>query len=143
MERSANSSIELSMRSPAALVERGYFRTRDVGQAAVELALALPLLCLLLLGVVQVVIVAADQLMVIEAARAGARSAAIAADPAAASESASREVAGESARVSATVHGGYVTVVVTVTNHTDVPLIGMLLADVDVVGRTSMILEPP
>jgi Flp pilus assembly protein TadG len=131
------------MKSPAALADGEHVPRSDVGQAAVELALALPFLCLLLLGVVQIVIVAADQLLVIEAARAGARSAAIAADPVAASASASRRVAGTSARVTTTVHDGYVAVVVTVTNHTDVPIIGALLADVDVVGRTSMILEPP
>ena len=38
--------------------------TRDRGQATVELALAMPLLCTLLLGVVQVAVVARDRLAV-------------------------------------------------------------------------------
>lgn len=49
----------------------------DRGQATVELALALPLVGLLLLGLVQVAVVARDQVLVAHAAREAARSAAV------------------------------------------------------------------
>ncbi|MGA1052784.1 MAG: TadE family protein, partial [Ilumatobacteraceae bacterium] len=59
-------------------------RTGDRGQATVEFALVLPVAALLVLGIVQVVAVARDQLTVEYAAREAARAAAVAADPAAA-----------------------------------------------------------
>ena len=59
-------------------------RAADRGQATVELALALPLLCLLVLAVVQVGVVVRDRLAVQLAAREAARAAVVAADPVAA-----------------------------------------------------------
>ena len=114
----------------------------DCGQATVELALALPLLCLLLLGVVQIAVVVRDQLVVIEAARVGARAAAVSADPTQAGETAAHEAA-VPGRVSVSTHAGFVTVVVSVTNLTNVPLVGVLMPDVEVTGRATMLLEPP
>jgi len=126
------------MRSPAAC-EIGP-RGPDRGQATVELALATPVLCLLLLGVVQLAVVVRDQLAVVEAARVGARAAAVAADPATA---AARVTAIEGAQVSTAADGQFVTVTVTAMSATDVPLIGTLLPDVEVTGRATMLLEPP
>jgi len=54
------------------------------GSAVVEFALVVPLVLVLLLGVVEVALVARGQLMVINAAREGAREAAANPDPAAA-----------------------------------------------------------
>lgn len=112
-----------------------------------ELALATPVLCLLLLGIVQVTVVVRDQLAVIEAARVGARAAAVAADPGGAASAAATGIADTAApssvRVSTAINGGYVTVTVTAESATDVPLIGALLPDVEVSGRATMILEPP
>ena len=51
------------------------------GQAAVELALALPVVVVLLLGMLQVALVGRDQLAVELAAREAARAAAVSADP--------------------------------------------------------------
>ena len=48
----------------------------DRGQAVVELALAVPLVCVLALGVAQVGLVVRDQLLVHHAAREAARAAA-------------------------------------------------------------------
>ena len=48
-------------------------RREDGGQAAVELALVLPMVCTLLLAVVQVALVVHAQLLVVHAAREGAR----------------------------------------------------------------------
>ncbi|HEX9260194.1 MAG TPA: TadE/TadG family type IV pilus assembly protein [Acidimicrobiales bacterium] len=50
----------------------------DRGQAALELALLVPVLVVLLLAVVQVVVVGRDQIVVVHAAREGARAAAVA-----------------------------------------------------------------
>ncbi len=108
-----------------------------------ELALAMPLLCLLLLGIVQIAVVVRDQLVAIEAARAGARAAAVSPDPATAADAAVRHAVSLAARVSTTTHDGYVTVTVVITNLTDVPLIGVLMRNVELHGTATMILEPP
>ena len=50
------------------------------GQAAVELALVLPLVALVLLAVVQVGLIVRDEVLVLHAAREGARAAAVALD---------------------------------------------------------------
>ena len=118
----------------------------DHGQATVELALALPVLCLLLLGIVQFAIVIRDQLAVIEAARAAVRAASVSADPGGAAAVAANDAVGSglpSARTSTSLSGQYVTVTVTMINSTDVPLIGFLLPDVQVQSSATMILEPP
>jgi Flp pilus assembly protein TadG len=72
------------------------------GSAVVEFALVLPLILALVLGVVEVALVARGQLMVINAAREGAREAAATTDPAAAVAAVRRALgnAGSSARVS-------------------------------------------
>ena len=74
----------------------------DRGSAVVEFALVVPLVLLLLLGVVEVGLVARGQLMVISAAREGAREAAATPDPAAAVRAARAALgdAGSTARVS-------------------------------------------
>jgi Flp pilus assembly protein TadG len=48
-------------------------RKRERGSAVVEFALLLPILLLVLLAVVQVGVLASDQLVITQAARAGAR----------------------------------------------------------------------
>lgn len=58
-------------------------RAGERGQATVELALALPLLVILLLGVVQVGLVVRDQVLVTHAAREAVRAAAVDPDPSA------------------------------------------------------------
>jgi len=52
-------------------------RVRERGSAAVEFALVLPILLLLLLAVVQVGVIARDSLVLTQASRAGAREAAV------------------------------------------------------------------
>ena len=64
----------------------------DAGQAAVELALVLPVVVVLLLGMLQVALVGRDQLALELAAREGARAAAVSADPAAAARAAADRV---------------------------------------------------
>jgi Flp pilus assembly protein TadG len=116
----------------------------DGGQAVVEVALALPLLMVFVLGTVQLAVVVRDQLAVELAAREGARAAVVAADPAA---SAQRAAAAATALRPLDVAASIATDAVTVTVHhvdpTDVPIIGMLLPDVDVSASVTMALEPP
>jgi hypothetical protein len=117
---------------------------RDAGQAAVELALALPVVVALALGLVQVLAVAADQLAVELAAREGARAAAVAADPAGAAAHAARTaVPLDPLEVSAATGGGRVTVTVTYTSRTDLPLIGGLIGDVELRANVTMARELP
>lgn len=118
--------------------------TRDRGQATVEFALALPLVAVLVLGVVQLVVVARDQLAVELAAREGARAAAVSASPAAAARAAAAAaIALAPLEVDVTEADGRVTVTVRHRTPTDVPLIGPVLADVDVVASVTMQREPP
>ena len=109
-----------------------------------ELALCLPLLCLFLLGIVQLVVIVRDQLAVQLAAREGARAAAVAALPAQAAEaSASGAVTLRPLVVTTANSGSTVTVTVSHITHTDVPLIGALLPDITVTADATMALEPP
>lgn len=115
----------------------------DRGQATVELALAVPILCLLLLGVVQIAVVVRDQLLAIEAARVGARAAAVAADTTSAGDGAAQRVLQGVGDASVVVSGDAVTVRVSIVNGTDIPLIGALLPDVTIDASATMVLEPP
>ncbi len=116
---------------------------RDRGQATVELALALPLVCLLLFGIVQVAVLSRDQLAVQLAAREAARAAAASPDPGAASVAAHRAVALRPLSVEISESDGTVTATVSYTDHTDVPLIGALLPDVVLTATVTMAVEPP
>jgi hypothetical protein len=123
---------------------------RDEGQAAVELALVLPLVVLLLLIVVQVTLVARDQILVVHAARAGARAAAVG-ETAGGVRAAVLESAGPGGlkpdRLTAeTSHiGGSDIVIVHVRYRpsTDVALVGALLPDVELRAKAAMRAETP
>jgi Flp pilus assembly protein TadG len=109
-------------------------RRREGGQATVEVALLLPLVATMLLGVVQVGLVVRDQVLVTHAAREAARAAAV--DPRAA---VAREGAEAGARLDPTrlevdlggsaEPGGRLTVTVRYRSPTTVPLVGQLLGD--------------
>lgn len=114
------------------------------GQATVELALCLPLLCLLLLGVVQVAVVIRDQLAVQSAAREAARAAAVSAEPNGSAGRAATDAVGlRPLHVAVDVGSATVTATVRYTDHTDVAFIGALLPDITVSARVTMQLEPP
>ena len=121
----------------------------EAGQAATELALVVPLLVLLLLGVVQVTLVARDQVLVVHAAREAAREAAVDPRPAAIRQAANRAGSGlkpERLGTETSQTGGApVTVIVHVAYRapTDVPLIGPLLPDVEVRAKAAMRRETP
>jgi len=117
---------------------------RDRGQAAVELALCLPLLFIFLLGIVQLVVIVRDQLAVQLAAREAARAAAVAAQSGASAEGAAhRAVTLRPMSISAKTSADAVSVRVTHVTHTDVPMIGALLPDITVTAAATMALEPP
>lgn len=118
----------------------------DGGQAAVELALVLPLVALLLLLVVQVGLVVRAQVLVIHGAREGARAAAVEAAPGAARDAVEAGTGLGGDRLDVEVSGrdgpgSRVTVEVRYRAPTDVPLVGGLVGDVTVTGRASMRVE--
>jgi Flp pilus assembly protein TadG len=123
-------------------LERPVDRPIDSGQAVVELALCMPLVCLFLLTIVQVGLVVSDQLLVEHAAREAARAASVSASPAAGGAAAAARVAPES-HVSVAADSHTVTATVTLRSHTDVPLIGALVADVQLRASATMVREPP
>jgi Flp pilus assembly protein TadG len=116
----------------------------DRGQAAVELALVLPVVAMLALGVAQVAVVAAHQLAVLHAARDAARAASVDADAAGAAQRAAHQATAlRPLSVSAAVDGDLVTVTVSHRAPTDLPLVGPLLPDVVLSARVTMARDPP
>jgi Flp pilus assembly protein TadG len=116
----------------------------DRGQAAVELALCLPLLFLFLLGIVQLVVVVRDQLAAELAAREAARAASVTTSTGAAAQAAAEQaVSLRPLVVSSDLSGSTVSVTVGHITHTDVPLIGVLLPDIHITAQATMALEPP
>jgi Flp pilus assembly protein TadG len=118
-------------------------RGRDRGQATVELALALPFLCVLLLAVVQVAVVARDRVAVQLAAREAARAASVTPDLRSATAAAERAIGLRPLRVEVSEAAGLVQVRVSYTDPTDVPLVGAVLPDVEVSASVAMAVEPP
>lgn len=120
-------------------------RRTDRGQATVELVLVLPVVVLALLLVIQVGLIARAQVLVVNAAREGARAAAVD-GPAAAREAVveSPGIRDDRAEVSTSVEPGDTAELIRVRVRyqvpTDVPLIGPLVGDpsltADVVMRS-------
>jgi len=108
------------------------------------LALCLPLLFVFLLGIVQLVIIVRDQLAAELAAREAARAASVTTSTAAAAQSAAEQaVSLRPLLLSTDVSGTTISVTVSHLTHTDVPLIGALIPDIDVTATATMALEPP
>lgn len=107
-------------------------RSAERGQATVELALALPFVVLAMLLVVQVVVVALAQLQVHDVARASARDAAVGSAPAPTDPATS---------IRTTTAGGTVTAAVRRRVATSVPLVGVLVPDVEVRSSATFRLE--
>lgn len=128
-------------------MNRGRGRGRqECGQAAVELALVLPLVVALALAVIQVALVARDQILVTHAAREGAREAAVEPDPALVRDAVLAGSRLDAARLVVDVGprgavGSRVEVVVRYRAPTDVPLVGPLVGDVTLGDRAVMRVE--
>lgn len=117
---------------------------RDRGQAAVEFAIVLPLVAVLILGVVQVVLVVRDHLAVELAAREGARAAAVAAAPSvAATRAANRTTSLRPIVVTTSQHDSLVTVTVGYRSSPSVPIIGAFMSGTDIRASVTMRQEPP
>ena len=122
-------------------------RRNDSGQAATELALVVPFFVLLLLLVVQIGLVVRDQVMVVHAAREGARAAAVAdrqrAERARLAATAASGLDRTRLDVDVDSGGGRVNVTVTYRCPTDVPLVGRLIGEITVKATATMALEAP
>ncbi len=111
-------------------------RVGDCGQSTVELALVLPVLIVLALVVVQVGLVARDQVTLHNAAHRAARRAAVEPTPGPVADSAAgSSTALDADRVTVELHGGrdpgdQLTVVVRYRSVTQVPLVGALIGDI-------------
>jgi hypothetical protein len=105
----------------------------------VELALVLPVLILLLLALVQTALVARDQVLVQDAARAAVREASVGADPSRVRDAARRTLGD----VEVEVHpsggiGDPVSVDIRYVDHTNLPLVGRLYPDVVLHAQATM-----
>lgn len=119
--------------------------TSDRGQAVVELALCLPVVFVVLLGIVQVAVVVRDELLVQHAAREAARAASVSTASRSASVAATRVLDGArlvGVSVGTSTGAGIVRVEVRASTRTDVPLIGALLGDVTHTATAVMAIEP-
>jgi Flp pilus assembly protein TadG len=116
------------------------------GQAAVELALVLPLLALLALGLLQVALVVRDQVRVTFGAREGARQAAVEEDETSVQRAVAASTRLDGDRLEVDVGrrgqpGSRVTVRVAYRAPTDLPLVGRLVGDVHLEGVAAMRVE--
>jgi len=116
------------------------------GQSTVELALGLPFVIMMLLAIVQVGLVARDQILVVHAAREAARASAV--EPGESGPRAAAAAASplEPARMQVDVGprgeaGSRVTVTVRYRSPTLVPLVGPLIDDVEVRATATMRVE--
>ena len=118
----------------------------DGGQAAVELALVLPLVATLLLALVQLGVLVRDQILVVHAAREGARAAAVDSAPGAARAAALQGSGLPADRLEVEVSGrggagSRASVEVSYKAPTDVPLVGKMVGDVALRARATMRVE--
>jgi Flp pilus assembly protein TadG len=119
-------------------------RVDESGQAAVEVALVLPLVVMFALGALQVAVVARDQLAIEYVAREAARAASVSADPHRAAAAAAQRVTSLAPiDVSVSVAGDIVRVAVHYVNATDVALVGTAIGDVTLQATAAMAWEPP
>lgn len=121
-------------------------RRGDEGQSAVELALVLPLIALVLLAVVQVGLLVRDQVLVVHAAREAARQAAVSADPDSARRAAvtGSGLDGDHLDVTESGRGGpgsHVRVEIRYRSPTQVPLVGAVVAGVTLQASATMRVE--
>ena len=121
-------------------------RPPPCGQAAVELALVLPLVFVLLLLLVQVGLVVRDQILVVHAAREAAREAAVDSSPKAAEEAAAAASGLDPNRLDISVTGrgkagSRVRVTARYRSATAVPLVGGAVGDLKLEATATMRVE--
>jgi len=113
------------------------------GQAAVEFALALPIVVVMASGLVVVGAAVRNELAVELAAREGARAAAVSDTPAVAAARAANRTVDLPIDVTTATDGSTVTVTVTYVDDVDVAIVGSLIGPITHVGSATMALEPP
>lgn len=119
-------------------------REREAGSAVVELALVLPLVLLMTLGLLQVGLIARDAALVAVAAREGSREAAVSSDEGSVREAALRSGALDETRTDVEVHraggvGDPVTVSVRYRAPVVVPFVAWLFPeDVELTSEVTM-----
>ena len=111
-----------------------------------ELALAMPLVALLLLALVQLGFLVRDQVLVVHAAREGARQAAVDSSAGAVQRAAAGSSRLASDRMTVTMSGragpgSHVQVAIAYRAPTNVPLIGALIGDIDMHSSATMRVE--
>jgi Flp pilus assembly protein TadG len=112
------------------------------GQATVEFAFVLPFLILGLMAIVQTGLVVRDQLGVVHAAREAARAASVDPDPSRAVRAARRTLPGADVHVGTRpAVGGEITVDVSYTSITDLPLVGVRCRDPELHASAPMRVE--
>jgi hypothetical protein len=131
---------------PGAPAWHRWVRSEQAGQSTVELALGLPFVVMMLLGIVQVALVARDQVLTVHASREAVRAAAV--EPGAdAPRAAALDRSGlDPTRLRVDVGargpaGSRVAVTVTYRCPTVVPLVGTLLDDVELRSTATMRVE--
>lgn len=113
------------------------------GQAAVEFAVALPLIVIAMLAIAQIGVSIRNEVAVELAAREGARAAAVSADSAASATAAARRAVDLEMAVAVRSDGTTVTVTVTYVDPTDVAIIGRAIGPVTHTASATMAIEPP
>ena len=117
---------------------------RDQGQATVEVALALPILVIVMLFGVQIALVVRDQIAVIAAAREAARAVVVADGKTAGAQAAitrTAVLAPSRRSVEISQAGGLVTVTIVYRSPTDMPLVGIFIPDITLRSTAVMALE--
>lgn len=118
---------------------RGRRVRREAGQATAELALLLPLLAVLALGLVQGGLVVRDQVLVVHAARDAVRAVSVGTDHARVRESVERVLPGARVGISGGGSiGAEVTVEVVYRSATTLPVVGALAPDPELRARVTM-----
>lgn len=138
-----------AVRSPRPMVggaARGMVEEGAGGQAAVELALALPLVAVLLLALVQIGMVLRDQILVVHAAREAAREIAVDPDTQAARRAAVLGSGLDGRRLELRVQGrgrpgSRARATVHYRSATEVPLVGGAIGDVPLTASAAMRVE--
>ena len=118
--------------------------SNDAGQATVEVALAVPLLVIIMLFGVQIAMVIRDQIATIAAAREAARAVVVANGNTGAAEAAitrTAALAPNRRSVHISTNNGLVTATITYRSPTDLPLIGIFIPDITVHATATMALE--
>lgn len=117
--------------------------THDKGQAVVELALVLPVVCLMFLALIQVGLVVHSQLLVVHAAREGARAAAVDIRPGAAEAAVwgGTSLGADRTKVDVLTEGDRVVVKVRYQFEADLPLIGGLVKNRELSASATMQIE--